>query len=73
MYKDSVIKYLCYLYLNYSKMTEAQLDPELELEAQQLSNYEDEQRMLAEEAEQCALEDAIWEAEMDRYHEEIER
>jgi hypothetical protein len=29
--------------------------------------------MLAEEAEQCALEDAIWEAEMDRYHEEIER
>ena len=73
MYKEDVIKYL---YLNYSKMTNTAfdcLDPELELEAQQLANYEDEQRMLAEEAEQCALEDAIWDAEMDRYHDEIER
>ena len=51
-------------------MTNTQLDPELELEAQQLANYEDK---LREEAEQCALEDAIWEAEMDRNREEIER
>ena len=51
-------------------MTDTQLDPELELEAQQLANYEDK---LREEAEQCALEDAIWEAEMDRNREEIER
>jgi predicted nucleic acid-binding Zn-ribbon protein len=30
-------------------MTDTQLDPEMELEAQQLANYEDEMRELAEE------------------------
>ena len=30
-------------------MTDTQLDPEMELEAQQLANYEDELRELAEE------------------------
>ncbi len=46
------------------------LDPELELEAQQLANYEDK---LREEAEQRALEDKIWDEEMKLHHEEIGR
>ena len=32
-------------------MTDTQLDPEMELEAQQLANYEDELRELAEEVQ----------------------
>ena len=49
-------------------MTDTQLDPELELEAQQLANYEDEKRELAELEAEVKAQDEYFET----HKEEIE-
>lgn len=50
-------------------MTDTQLDPELELEAQQLANYEDEKRELAELAEEIKAQDEDFEANKEKIEE----
>lgn len=59
-------------------MTDTQLDPEMELEAQQLANYEDEQRELAELAEEVKAQNEDFKANKDlmvewqKFHDEVD-